>query len=162
MFIPTTSIQSISGRHSSDHPPSLELSCFLHHGGWHRISKRAGTSPHLHGQWHRPSGEQSCEHERTCQEITVYLPKNCKLIHGIVNVKYYVILMTPKQRICLLWKKVQYLLVILHRSIKRAAYLFRKSMTSGGSSTWVSFLLNSVASLWPLSLIAISSSTKWA
>ena len=141
MFIPRTSIQSISGRHSSDHPPSLELSCFLHHGGLAGIEKVPGSSPYLHSQWHTPSGEPSCEHERTCQEITVYLSKTFKLIHRIVNVKYCIILMTPKQRFSFLWKKVQYLLVILHRSIKRAAYLFRKSMTSGGSSTWVSFPL---------------------
>ena len=137
MFIPRTSIQSTSGRHSCDHPPSRELSCFLHHGGLAGIADLPGASPYLHGQWHRPSGEQSCECERTCQEITVYLFKNCKSIHRIVNVKYCIILMTPKQRISLLQKKVQYFLVIFHRSIKRAAYLIRKSMTSRGSSTWV-------------------------
>ena len=37
--------------------------------------------------------------------------------------------------------EVHYLWVIIHHSIKRAAYLFRKSMTSRGSSTWVWFPL---------------------
>ena len=51
------------------------------------------------------------------------------------NLRSHVFLMTPKQRIIIRLKKVQYLLVIIHHSIERAAYLFRKSMTSGGSSS---------------------------
>ena len=75
MFIPRTSIQSISGRYTCHHAPSVERSCFQHHGGLAGISDLPGASPYLHGHWHRPSGDNSCECERACQDYSVPFQK---------------------------------------------------------------------------------------